>query len=298
MDLEFYKKFIFRIASEYKFYKINKDTLSKKVKETKDKICFMRHDIDYSPENALKIAQLEYQSGISSTFTILLSGQYYNPFEKETRKKLKKIKNYGHDLGLHFDPTVHEIKFESELQNFIAKETQALEDLLECKIEMFSFHNTTDFIMSCRSDTYAGLINVYSNFFHQEVEYLSDSNGYWRFIAWDEFLAKNYKIIQILTHPIWWKENNNLPPFETIILNSLERFKNEILDYTLLFDGRTDKQNKSALSELMSDVLKQNDSSTMISYAQFSPLIDALLSKKERLNKDDLSSITKLFLKK
>ncbi len=297
MDLELYKKFISDIASEYKFLKINKDVLSNKIKETKDKICFMRHDIDYSPDNALKIAQTEHQQGISSTFTVLMSGQYYNPFEKENRKKLRKIKTYGHDLGLHFDPTVHEIKFESELQNFIMKETQALEDLLECKIEMFSFHNTTDFIMSCRSNTYGGLINSYSNFFLKEVEYLSDSNGYWRFIAWDKFLAKNHKIIQILTHPIWWKENNNLPPFETIILNSLERFKKEILDYTLLFDGRTDKQNKSALSELISDLLKQNNSSTMISYAQFTPLIDALLSKKERLNKEDLSSIAKLFFK-
>ena len=70
MDLEFYKKFIFRIASEYKFLKINKDILSKKIKETKDKICFMRHDIDFSPENALKIAEIEYQKNISSTFTV------------------------------------------------------------------------------------------------------------------------------------------------------------------------------------------------------------------------------------
>ena len=39
-------------------------------------------EIRLSPKNAVRMARLEQKHGVQSTYTILLSGQFYNPFEE------------------------------------------------------------------------------------------------------------------------------------------------------------------------------------------------------------------------
>ena len=211
---------------------------------------------------------------------------------------LREIKNYGHEIGLHFDPTVYNINTELDLDEFIKKETRIVEDLIERKIAMFSFHNTTDFSMSCRSNEYGGLINAYSDFFQNDVQYTSDSNGYWRFRTWEELLSENHKIIQILTHPIWWKENNSLPPFETIVQNTFERYYDQIKDYTKMFDGQEVRINKSQFSKIFTNILEQNDADLLNDYSVY-PLLTSFLLKDIHANSEaDLYKIAKQFLKK
>ena len=45
---------------------------------------------------------------------------------------------------------------------------ELLENFLEVKIEVFSFHNTTPFTMSCQNYKYGGLINTYSSYFQEK----------------------------------------------------------------------------------------------------------------------------------
>lgn len=247
--------------------------------------------------NALKMAEIEAEEGIRSTFTVLLTGQNYNPFEKKTKDVLRKIKSYGHEIGLHFDPTSHSIHSESLLDEFVNKEAKILEDLLQSRVGMLSFHNTDEFSMSCRAERYGDLFNAYSNFFHDDVEYTSDSNGYWRFRTWEELLSERHKMIQVLTHPIWWKPGAELPPFETVVQNYLENFQNQIDDYTRLFDGQELRINKSALSKTVAGILEQNDASKLNSYSEYSPLIEALLAALKNGGEVNLDKITKDFLK-
>ena len=164
----------------------------------KSPVCFLRHDIDFSPKNALRMAQLERQHDISSTYTVLLTGQYYNAFEKDIQETLKEKRVM--DMKLDF---ILIQLFTTYLMNYqcrnILKKRLALSDIIGAPISMFSFHNTTDFTRNCRAQAYSGLVNAYSNFFHNDVEYTSDSNGYWRFRTWKELLLENHKIIQVLT---------------------------------------------------------------------------------------------------
>ena len=150
----------------------------------------------------------------------------------------------GHEIGLHFDPTLHNITNEADLDASIEKERKALEDIIENKIEMFSFHNTTPFSLSCKKDTYGGCKNVYSDFFVNNVEYTSDSNGYWRFRSWEQLLKEGHSVIQILTHPIWWKNDNQLPPYETVVQSCIERMAYEIDWYTSFFDNQSERGNR------------------------------------------------------
>ncbi len=54
-------------------------------------ICFLRHDIDFSPKSAFDMAQMEEENGIYSSFTVLLGGEFYNPFEKKIGFILKRF---------------------------------------------------------------------------------------------------------------------------------------------------------------------------------------------------------------
>lgn len=280
MNLELYEKLLKKTASKYSFAKIN-NTLNELELLQQDKpVCFLRHDIDFSPENAVRMAALEKQCGICSTYTVLLSGEYYNPFEKHVRKLIKEIKSCGHEVGLHFDPIVHDISDEASLVTYIKEEAFALEDLVAAPISMFSFHNTSEFTMNCRKREYGGLLNAYSNFFRKDVEYTSDSNGYWRFRSWDELLLENHKVIQVLTHPIWWYPKNEFPPFETVVNNLIKRFDFGLDKYLKNFSGQDVRVNMSFLNELLVELDKINDPKILGSYAKLNSLAENLRSNK------------------
>jgi len=280
MNLELYEVLLKKTASTYSFAKINSALNELELVQQDKPICFLRHDIDFSPVNAVRMAKLEKQYGICSTYTVLLSGGYYNPFEKHVRELIREIKSCGHEVGLHFDPTVHDISDEALLPARIKEEASALEDLIAAPVSMFSFHNTTDFSMSCRDREYGGLLNAYSNFFHNDVEYTSDSNGYWRFRSWDELLLENHKVIQVLTHPIWWCPKNEFPPFETVVKNLIERFDVALDEYLNNFSGQDNRINMSALGELLVSLNKINDPKILGSYAKLNSLAASLRSNK------------------
>ena len=143
---------------------------------------------------------------------------------------------------------------------------------------MFSFHNTTDFSINCRKREYGGLLNAYSNFFHNDVQYTSDSNGYWRFRSWEELILQNHKLIQILTHPIWWAPRNEFPPFENVIKILVDRFDSTLHEYTTFFADQKVRINKSALDKLLLDINKINDPEILFSYAKSDDLICCLRS--------------------
>ena len=280
MNLELYEVLLKKTASKYSFLTINSELNEIKLVRQRKSVCFLRHDIDFSPINAARMARLEKQYGICSTYTVLLSGGYYNPFEKYVREILKEIKSCGHEVGLHFDPTVHDISNEAALSEHIKEEASALEGLIAAPVSMFSFHNTTDFSMGCRDREYGGLLNAYSNFFHDDVEYTSDSNGYWRFRSWDELLLENHKVIQVLTHPIWWGPKNEFPPFETVVKNLIDRFDLVLHEYVNLFSGQDVRINKSALDKLLVNLDKINDPKILGLYAKLNDLTASLRSNK------------------
>ncbi len=283
MNLAEYEKLLSVSRKNYSFLKIDPKASSKaKSYNTRGKkVCFLRHDIDYDPENALRIARTEAEMGIISTYTVLLTGEFYNPFEPNNRRLLNEISDLGHHLGLHFDPTVHDIQDEEDLDRSIIKEKMALEDLLSTKVDMFSFHNTTDFSMSCRKKIYGKCQNAYSKFFHKEVEYTSDSNGYWRFRDWETFLSEEHPIIQILTHPIWWQPNNHLPPLETITKFMLKKYRNQMDSYNKLFINQIDRENVSYLSSHLKKQNKLNNKDLLNNYVTDKDLVNYLMNEKE-----------------
>uniref|UniRef100_UPI003A932DFD hypothetical protein n=1 Tax=Mesoflavibacter zeaxanthinifaciens TaxID=393060 RepID=UPI003A932DFD len=156
-------------------------------------------------ENALTLAKIEKENEVYSTYFFMLHSEYYSFFEKTTLELIKEIEALGHKIGLHFDAQFYGISNKKDLDEKIKFEALILEYYLDKKIEVFSFHNTTDFTMNCKDFSYGGLINVYADYFQTNIKYCSDSNGYWRFDRMIDFIKKNEnEKIQLLTHPVWW----------------------------------------------------------------------------------------------
>jgi hypothetical protein len=177
-----------------------------------EKFILWRHDVDLSPHRALKLAQIENEENISTTYFWHLHSEYYNLFEKEVFEIVKKINGLGHNFGIHFDTHFYNTQSEEEINNSLEKEKKILEELFGTEIKVFSFHNTNPFIMSCQKWQYAGLINTYAEYFQKETAYCSDSNGYWRYNRMANLLEKaEVKKLHFLTHPEWWQEEEMSP---------------------------------------------------------------------------------------
>jgi hypothetical protein len=175
--------------------------------EEKERYILWRHDIDFSVQRALKLAKLEASLGLTCIYFVQLSSMFYNVFEKENKNIVTEIGHMGHQIGLHFDPGLYGIEMESQLFRWLTYEKKILEELLNKEIKVFSFHNPSKKIMLYENHNYAGMLNVYSRYYRENVGYCSDSNGKWRHRRLKDVLEKaEEQRLQILTHPAWWQE--------------------------------------------------------------------------------------------
>lgn len=166
-----------------------------------------RHDVDISMHSAVKLAEIEANHNVSATYFIYTHSPFYNLLEKDIYECVKKILSLGHNIGIHFDSEFYGELNLSSFNYWLNYEATLLESYFNAPIKAFSFHNTTPFAISCKDYEYSGLINATSTYFREEVEYCSDSNGYWRYRRLEDVLQNpQVQRLQVLTHPEWWQE--------------------------------------------------------------------------------------------
>ncbi|MEY8197898.1 MAG: hypothetical protein RPS47_01520 [Colwellia sp.] len=217
------------VSSGYEFVGYNE--FSKK-----GKIALWRHDIDFSPQRALALAEIEHDCGVKSTYFIQLNSWFYNVFETEIRNIFTKIKELGHDFGLHFDVAAYNVKDRSSFERKLSFEKNTLEELLSIKINSFSFHNPSEFVSDFQETVIADMLNVYCSEIVNKYEYCSDSNGFWRFKRMVDFVGNDFQYIQVLTHPGWWQRDSMRP--RDRILRCLEgRSQSTISQYDSLLES-------------------------------------------------------------
>ena len=166
-----------------------------------------RHDVEFEPDYALRMAQIEHEEGVKATYFFQLHSPYYNVADPHYREVFHQIKDLGHYVGLHFDSAYWGITDESQLNDYIILDKEYLEKNMCVEIDTFSFHNTTPFTQSCLEYRYGGLINSYASFFKEHYNYCGDSLGYWRFDRLEDVLNdKKVQHLQVLTHDANWND--------------------------------------------------------------------------------------------
>ena len=203
-----------------------------------EKFILWRHDMDLSVYSGLQLAKIENELGVKSTYFVHLHNNFYHFWEKENVNIIKEIIDLGHHLGLHFDAN-----FYGNMKNIeilLANEKRILEQAFNVPVEVFSFHNPDSMILKLDDYKYADMINTYSKFFRDKVDYISDSNGYWRYKKLEDvLLSSDSKPLQVLTHPGWWSEKP-MSPRDKITYHIEQRAKkqHEFYDAVLLKMGR------------------------------------------------------------
>lgn len=170
--------------------------------------CLWRHDVDYSLHRSLRLAQIEHEEGITSTYFLYPHCEFYHLFDRTSFHLVEEILRLGHQIGLHFDPnfyTQHR-SASPHLQKELLLEKNLLEATWGRPIEAFSFHNPAQGNWHLHSDHFfQRMVSAYSPAIREKFAYCSDSNGYWRFQRLADFLHQTeHKYIQVLTHPAWW----------------------------------------------------------------------------------------------
>jgi len=200
-----------------------------------EKICILRHDIDLSLDSALKMAEIENEMSVSSTYYVLLNTQFYNLMHTPSRNKIKKISALGHKIGLHFDAKRYEGIGEKALSEALKDEIDMLSDLLDCKVDSFSIHRPTKQEIE-NNICIDGIVNTYSPMFFKNFKYISDSRMRWRENPEEVITGGKHLQIQVLTHPIWYNEKNC--DMASVLRQFLETKNKEI--YNSLSENITD----------------------------------------------------------
>ncbi len=187
--------------------------------------CFLlRHDVDLSLQLALDLAKIENEENVNATFFILTSCRTYNCLSNPSKILIRQIQDLGHEIGLHFDPSIYP---DGNLEKEMKFEAQVLERIIGEKITSISLHNPS---VHNQWPEFEGYFNAYDKKIFGNDRYLSDSRMDFRGKNPFEFI-KNVKDrpIQVLTHPMHYTENGD--SYSTIIPNYIVEHIDSIEDY-------------------------------------------------------------------
>ena len=160
------------------------------VTEKTEKFCVLRHDIEFSIDRAYKLAKVEKELGVTSTYTVQVRNNTYNALSEKNIDLIKRIKDLGHHIGLHQNPPI------MDLENYYG-----------FYVDRFAFHRPKKEYLK----EYFKLdnkINCYDRkFFHYfeerpeklDVLYLADSNHEWKYGHPLDFDFSKVDKLQLLT---------------------------------------------------------------------------------------------------
>ncbi len=143
---------------------------------------FLRHDVDLSLSAALRVAELEAESGARATYFLMTRSVFYNLASSEGELAIARLRELGHRVGLH--AVYPHIERDDRFERVIA------------------WHNPDPEYMREPVDR---LLNVMQSPWFEPDHYRSDSNQHWRHGCPHEGLARgDFEWLQLLTHPEIW----------------------------------------------------------------------------------------------
>lgn len=170
-----------------------------------NRACLLRHDCDNDLVAALRMADIEAEEGVSSTYFVMLRSAMYNLLAPPQAALVRRILALGHRLGLHFDESVVAELSDGAVPAEVDRERAILRTEFGCTIEVVSFHQPGPRILDGRIRL--GCVNTYDRGDLAGFHYTSDSNLTFRGGAPDVlFAAGTAPLLHLLIHPEWWTE--------------------------------------------------------------------------------------------
>jgi len=188
------------LSADYRFSGFH--TLPRDI-ETKERLIYLRHDVDSSLSRAVPLARIEAELGVQSTYFVMVNSPIYTLFEEESLALMQEIKALGHWVGLHVDSAIMPHIGLHSIDELARNLLVALAPFIDLT-RVASFHRPGSEILGKSFETF---VSTYEPRFFSQIKYLSDSRGKWREGCPCEALkGGRYPQLQLLMHPIWWSE--------------------------------------------------------------------------------------------
>jgi hypothetical protein len=159
-----------------------------------------RHDVDFSIDCAVRMAEFEADRGVRATYFVMLACEHYNLLAKPGRAKIARLRALGHEVGLHWDSSTYP-EDAAKVAEIFQRELAVLADIAGTQIVSAAQHITTD---SPIFNVEAYVENeTYAQRFRERFSYVSDSSMRWREHTVLDLIATGVDI-HFCSHPEWW----------------------------------------------------------------------------------------------
>ena len=189
----------------------------------------LRHDVDYSLDRALAMAEIEHEAGVRSTYFVMLASAFYNALSPRSRSLMAKIAALGHEIGLHWDSSTYPTERDPAAEQFRC-EVNLLSAAAGIRIRSASQHIPIDNPAYDFEDVIE--FEAYSSRFMQRYRYVSDSCMIWRGQSPVELLDSDADLY-FLAHPLWWTSSGRLQnaKLQSTLSELQGRLGEEMADY-------------------------------------------------------------------
>ena len=202
----------------------------------------LRHDVDYSPAAALRLAEAEAKRGISASYFLLAGTRYYNLLAPEHAHVARRLAELGHEVGLHYDVTFFQPFPRAEWGRLLRAQAQLLSELAGAPVASIAMHqpalNGED---PFSADS--GFINAYDPRFVNETVYVSDSCRAWRNQGWAMLESGVIPSrLQLSLHPLNWsdQDRDRVSIFRSVheaVIEDIRRAGDELLAKVAVHSG-------------------------------------------------------------
>ena len=148
------------------------------------------------------MAELELAAGISSTFFVLVDGQFYDPVQTEVVRQIRQIKSLGHEIGLHFAVSS---AIDSDIGKEVAFRLKILSSIADTTVRSFSQHDPVNagFVRVTLPPDHYECVDVNQVIRDNDLLYVSDSAMMWRRHTFHTALEEQRNLC-LLAHPHSW----------------------------------------------------------------------------------------------
>lgn len=167
------------------------------------KAVILRHDIDLDIASAFRLAVIEHELGVPSTYFVMMTAHTYNSWSVENQDLIRRIASFGFEIGLHFDPGAYPECDDAKLKKKVDHEAAMLEMIIDKKIKSVSIHNPS---VHGKFLQFPGYRNAYEKEIFSPDRYLSDSRMIVQHDIYEFIKRVKDHPIQLLLHPMYYTE--------------------------------------------------------------------------------------------
>lgn len=169
------------------------------------RLIYLRHDVDFSLQMAVELAEVNAALGVSGTFFLLLRSQVYNLLSYDALPYLHRLTELGQRIGFHMALPGGVPDSAAMLAGLVRSDFDLVARHVPGIEPVFAWHNTTPALLELGLDLVVpGLVSAYSRRLFRDIPYHSDTGMRYSIDEWKVIAATAAPAIQLLFHPELW----------------------------------------------------------------------------------------------